>query len=374
MSNFYCAAPWRGLHINPQGSVKTCCAGDPNMLGNLNSQTIEEILHGSALQEVRQTLRAGQPHARYCHNCVQAERYGRSERDWHNRINPGFDASQATDTEHYPVLIDIRWNTTCNFSCNYCNEHSSSQWASLKQLSVQSGTRPYSDQVCNYLEQHQAHIKKVALIGGEPLLLRENERLLDTIPMDCQVDVITNLGIDLSTNRIFAKLAQRQRVGWNISIDNIGDRFEYVRYGGTWKQIEHNIKTIQSCSGHKLGIHPLYNIYNATRLSELIAWAQDADISVHWQSLYHPPYLDPLQLGPNVRQLALKELQKVLGQHKLDYAQRNFLQETEARHLQSTNILLWTEFINHIAEIESKYHVDTAGRFEQLWPELASLL
>jgi hypothetical protein len=50
MSNFYCAAPWRGLHINPQGSVKTCCAGDPNMLGNLNSQTIEEILHGPALQ------------------------------------------------------------------------------------------------------------------------------------------------------------------------------------------------------------------------------------------------------------------------------------------------------------------------------------
>jgi len=373
MSNFLCAAPWRGLHINPQGSVKTCCAGDPNMLGNLNSQTIEEILHGSALQEVRQTLREGRPHAQYCHNCVQAERYGRSERDWHNRINPGFDAGQATDTEHHPVLIDIRWNTTCNFSCNYCNEHSSSQWASLKQLSVQSGTRPYSDQVCDYLEQHQAHIKKVALIGGEPLLLKENERLLDAIPVDCQVDVITNLGVDLSTNKIFAKLAERQRVGWNISIDNTGDRFEYVRYGGTWNQIERNIKAIQACSGHRLGIHPLYNIYNATRLSELISWAHDANVPVHWQSLYHPAYLDPLQLGPDVRQLALKELQKVLSNHNLDHAQRNFLQETESRHQQANNNVL-PEFINHIAEIESKYHSSMIGRFEQLWPELASIL
>jgi len=374
MSNFLCAAPWRGLHINPQGSVKTCCAGDPNMLGNLNSQTIEEILHGSALQEVRQTLRAGRPHARYCHNCVQAERYGRSERDWHNRINPGFNADQVTDTEHRPVLIDIRWNTTCNFSCNYCNEHSSSQWAGLKQLSVQSGTRPYSDQVCDYLEQHRAHIKKVALIGGEPLLLKENERLLDAIPADCQVDVITNLGVDLESNRIFSKLAQRSRVGWNISIDNTGERFEYVRHGGTWSQIEHNIKKIKQCVGHSLGIHPLYNIYNATRLSELIGWAQAQSVPVHWQSLYHPACLDPLQLGADIRQLALTELRQVLSQADLDHAQRNFLQETEARHLQATNTVLTTELIKHIDEIESKYHPDSLGRFKQLWPEIARLL
>ena len=253
MSNFHCAAPWRGLHINPQGSVKTCCAGDPNMLGNLNSQTIEQILHGSAMQQVRQTLREGQPHAQYCHNCVQAERYGRSERDWHNRINPGFDAEKTSDSDHHPVLIDIRWNTTCNFSCNYCNEHSSSQWAGLKQIPVQSGTRPYYEQVCDYIEQHRAHIKKVALIGGEPLLLKENERLLDALPNDCQVDVITNLGTALVSNGVFAKLQERKQVGWNISIDNIGNRFEYVRYGGNWNLITENIELLKQCEGHRLG-------------------------------------------------------------------------------------------------------------------------
>jgi hypothetical protein len=44
MNSFYCAAPWRGLHVNPRGDVKTCCAGDPDMLGNLNEQTIKQIL------------------------------------------------------------------------------------------------------------------------------------------------------------------------------------------------------------------------------------------------------------------------------------------------------------------------------------------
>jgi sulfatase maturation enzyme AslB (radical SAM superfamily) len=239
---------------------------------------------------------------------------------------------------------------------------------------VQSGTRPYYEQVCEYLEQHQAHIKKVALIGGEPLLLKENERLLDAIPLDCQVDVITNLGVDLASNRIFAKLSKRQQVGWNISIDNTGERFEYVRYGGNWSQIERNIKTIQSIAGHRLGIHPLYNIYNATRLTELVDWAKDQAVAVHWQSLYHPEYLDPLQLGTEIRQLALAELRQVLSRPGLDHAQRNFLQETEARHTQANTNTLIPKLIEHIGEIESKYHSNAQGQFQKLWPELASLL
>ena len=204
MSNFYCAAPWRGLHINPRGDVKTCCAGDPNMLGNLNSQSIEQILHGPVMQEIRQSIRQGQPHA-YCYNCVQAERYGRSERNWHNDVNPDFDIATADVSEHEPTLIDVRWNTTCNLSCNYCGEACSSKWADLKGIPVKSGARPYYEPVCNYLEQHQDSIREVALVGGEPLLLPENNRLLDVIPNSATITLITNLSVDLESNKIFKK-------------------------------------------------------------------------------------------------------------------------------------------------------------------------
>jgi MoaA/NifB/PqqE/SkfB family radical SAM enzyme len=211
MSNFYCAAPWRGLHINPRGDVKTCCAGDPNMLGNLNEQSIQSILHGPVMQQIRQTLRQGRPHEQYCHNCVQAERYGRSERDWHNQLNPEFNSNTVGDLDHVPVLIDVRWNITCNLSCNYCGDKCSSKWADLKKIPFRSGARPYYEQVCEYLNAHQSHIKQVALIGGEPLLLKENERLLDVIPDDCLVTLITNLSVDLDNNKIFTKLSQRKK-------------------------------------------------------------------------------------------------------------------------------------------------------------------
>ena len=120
MKKKYCASPWRGLHINFRGDVKTCCAGDPNMLGNLNNQSLESILSNPILEEVRNSVKDGVLHPEYCRNCIQAEQFGNSEREWHNNVNPEFDPRSASLNEHLPTLIDVRWNITCHLSCNYC--------------------------------------------------------------------------------------------------------------------------------------------------------------------------------------------------------------------------------------------------------------
>ena len=371
MSNFYCAAPWRGLHINPQGNVKTCCAGDPNMLGNLNSASIEEILHGPVMQEIRQSIRNGEPH-KYCYNCVQAERYGRSERDWHNNVSPEFDPTTATDTEHRPTLIDVRWNTTCNLSCNYCAEACSSKWASLKGIPVKSGARPYYESVCDYLDQHRDNIRDVALVGGEPLLLPENDRLLDVIPQDCVVTLITNVAVDFASNRIVHKLLERSRVGWSLSFDNVGDRFEYVRHGAEWNQLITNLDVLRPLmrSGqHWGGIHAVYNIYNATRLVELTEFARKRELTIHWQSLYQPECLDPQRLGPMVKQLALAEIDRLLSMNICLDSERQFF-ETVKSNIAAPRDDLRSQLFEHTAQIEQQYHPQSQGQFARLWPEL----
>jgi len=372
-SNFFCAAPWRGLHINPRGDVKTCCAGDPNMLGNLNSGTIEGILHSPVMQEIRSSIQRGEPHA-YCYNCVQAERYGRSERDWHNNLNPEFDPVTASLTEHRPVLVDIRWNTTCNLSCNYCAEACSSKWAALKQMSVASGARPYYESVCDYLAQHQTHIREVALVGGEPLLLPENERLLDVIPADCIVTLITNGSVELENNRIFQKLAQRNRVGWSISFDNIESRFEYVRHGANWDLLLRNLDRIQqlmTAQGHWGGIHAVYNVYNASRLQEFHEFARSRDFVIHWQSLYQPECLDPSRLGADVLTLARSEIKILLNRNICLPTEHEFFENV--LHAQHNNDDLRSALAQHVYEIEHRYHKNQQGQFARLWPELEKL-
>jgi MoaA/NifB/PqqE/SkfB family radical SAM enzyme len=373
MSNFYCAAPWRGLHINPRGDVKTCCAGDPNMLGNLNTQSIEQVLDGNILQEIRADIAQGKPH-KYCSNCVQAERFGAdSERKWHNDMSPGFDYAAAGSQYHYPVIVDVRWNTTCNLSCNYCSEWASSKWSALKNIPFKSGSRPYYEQVCDFLEQHHEHIKDVALVGGEPLLLPENDRLLDVIPKDCTVTLITNMNVDLENNKIFKKLAQRHKVGWSMSFDNIDQQFEYVRYGGEWEMLKRNLAIVKDLfkQGHWGGIHAVYNIYNATRICELREFADEQGVSVLWQNLFQPDYLDPFLHGIEVAVPAAEEIEKFYATGNVKDSERQFFDQAlkNYRAVTESKPAMQHKFIEHIKEIETKYHSDKLGQFESLWPE-----
>jgi len=376
MSNFYCAAPWRGLHINPRGDVKTCCAGNPNMLGNLNSQTIEQVLNSNLMAEIRTNLAQGQAHE-YCSNCVQAERLGAdSERAWHNRVNPDFDFAGAGDQYHYPVIVDVRWNTTCNLSCNYCGEACSSKWASIKNIPFRSGARPYYEQVCTFIEQHYEHIHEVALVGGEPLLLPENERLLDIIPDTAIVTLITNLNVDLQNNKVFRKLAQRKRVGWSMSFDNIGKRFEYVRHGGSWTVLQENLKIIQDLmqsQDHWGGVHAVYSIYNATRLVEFRQFVQSVGATVIWQNLFQPEYLDPFLHGPAVARLAAAEIEQFYALGIATPAEQQFFDQAlqNYRAVKQERAGTTRQFQQHIQDIETKYHPNTADQFQQLWPELA---
>jgi len=375
MSNFYCAAPWRGLHINPKGNVKTCCAGNPNMLGSLESNTIEEILNSDLMGEIRQSLAQGQPHKEYCSNCIKAERLGGgSERNWHNNTNPDFDYTTAGDQYHYPVIFDVRWNTTCNLSCNYCSPICSSKWASIKNIPVKSGTRPYYEQVCDFLEQHRDHIHEVALVGGEPLLLPENERLLDVIPESVIVTLITNMSVDLEKNKIFKKLSQRKRVGWSMSFDNIEQRFEYVRYGANWNLLQQNLQTVKYLmqnNGHWGGIHAVYNIYNATRLCEFRQFAEDNKITVLWQHLFQPEYLDTGLHGTKIAKLAIDEIHKFYQLEIATDVERVFFDQALTKYNQAQdNPAMQTKFQKHIRDIETVYHPDKAGEFARLWPEL----
>jgi MoaA/NifB/PqqE/SkfB family radical SAM enzyme len=378
MTNFYCAAPWRGLHINPRGDVKTCCAGNPNMLGNLNTQTIEQILNSSLMAKIRTSLAKGEPHD-YCSNCVRAERFGAdSERQWHNNVNPDFDYAIAGDQYHYPVIVDVRWNTTCNLSCNYCGELCSSKWAQLKQVPFRSGARPYYEQVCDFLEQHHDHIHEVALVGGEPLLLPENERLLDVIPESAIVTLITNLTVDLQNNKIFRRLAERNRVGWSMSFDNIGEQFEYVRYGGSWAVLQENLKVIKELmrtQGHWGGVHAVYNIYNATRLCEFRQFVEDTNNTVLWQNLFQPEYLDPFLHGPAVAELAAAEIEQFYALDIATPAEQQFFDQALSNYRAITHERAGTtqKFRQHIQDIETKYHPNTQGQFARLWPELVGI-
>ena len=117
----YCASPWRGLHLNFEGQIQTCCAAHPNMLSPRNdddtlikvNRSIESVLQGEVIKEIRSTIKKGILHPKYCYNCIKNENAGfASEREWHNNISPDFDCTTAELDDHTPALIDVRWGSS----------------------------------------------------------------------------------------------------------------------------------------------------------------------------------------------------------------------------------------------------------------------
>jgi MoaA/NifB/PqqE/SkfB family radical SAM enzyme len=303
---------------------------------------------------------------------------GDSERSWHNSVNEGFDTTQAGLQYEYPTLLDIRWNSTCNLSCNYCGPPESSKWAALKKIPVNSNTRKYYNDVCDFIGQHNQHIKEVALVGGEPLLLPENERLLDVIPKDAVVTIITNLNNPLEDNKIFRKLAERRQVGWSISFDNIGPRFEYVRYGANWDLQKHNLDLVQNLmrnQGHWGGIHAVYNLYNATRLVEFKNFAVEQGLSIKWQNLNTPKPLDPRLHGQEIAVLAAEEIKRMFDVCQVDNEEQTlFAQALEHyRAVTQSRPDMLAQLKKFITEIE-EYHPNQQGKFVELWPEYGNFL
>jgi hypothetical protein len=185
------------------------------------------------------------------------------------------------------------------------------------------------------------------------------------------------MSVELENNRIFQKLAQRKRVGWSMSFDNIGERFEYVRHGGRWDLLEHNIGLIKQlfAQGQWGGVHAVYNLYNATRLTEFVDWAKGLGIDTHWQSLYQPECLDPLRLGKSVQDLAAAEIKQVLSRSDLTGSERGFFEQAQQNYVSvGHQDVLTPQLVQHVHDMEMVYHTDQQGAFVKLWPELAHLV
>jgi hypothetical protein len=105
---------------------------------------------------------------------------------------------------------------------------------------------------------------------------------------------------------------------------------------------------------------------------------QQKGLTVMWQTLFQPDYLDPMKYDHRLRELAAQEIQRLLD-HCGGYMQpveidfftgvSNTINADPPHDPQIQDKLK-----KHIDDIENLYHRDKAGEFRKLWPELSFLL
>jgi len=382
----YCKSPWMSLFVYNDGKVKSCCAGKWDW-GDLKENTLDEIINDPKVVQLKQDILDGVPNS-YCNYCSECEiNSGHSQRGYFDK----FDVKEENlkDTEYFGLMMtDIRWNNLCNLNCAYCDEFWSTSWQKLKgNIPIKSIKSRYYDSVLERVQQNRDMMQSIIMGGGEPLLHKQNVELLQSLNDDIMIDIMTNLSMDLGSSSVFAELSKKTNVNWCISLENIGDEFEFVRHGAKWDQMLHNISVIKSNSTHRAMFKPTYNIMSATRLDKLYELAEQFSLPVHWQTLIHPIHLCVAEMPKSI-------IEKCLN-HLVNFKQSDLWKRYESSHKEQPGLNFFDAVIeelqarladsNHntdkaVADFkewlhlyETKYATDVK-KFVELWPEFKELI
>ena len=377
-STVYCTAPWNGLTIRENGQVRTCCVGE-NIVLDLNVDQIDNIEQSPLLQEIRNKMLLGEPDVKNCVFCIKQEKNDgySSLRNHYNTYYSDFDINNL-DLK----FIDLRWNNTCNLSCMYCSPTYSNTWADkLKTINLKP-VKPYQDELLAWILERAGHVKELMLVGGEPLLMKQNYELLKILPLDCRISIITNLSYDLKNLPCLADLLKRppDNIVWNISVDNVREQFEYVRQGASWAQFTDNLEFLKQHWPNNCSINMVYSMFNDLDLLEIFKTLKSFGLGKF--NLIPLGGHNPMNLSympPYIRNIARVHLTETADYHyqSLHHEDRSFYPiqgiESFLAHLEKqTNNTLTTrlEFENQIAW----YDQWSAVPFRSLWPNVIELI
>jgi organic radical activating enzyme len=371
----FCSLPFTEIFLAPNGDIKTCCSASIR-LGSLHDNTIDEILQDPIAADIRQHIINGQWHSS-CLQCKRQESQNvRSER-WGNLDE--FQTTHGTVNSSFFKLkrLDLRWSNTCNLSCTYCSDYFSSKWSTLKGLKINTIKDENENSLFLMIENSKDTIENILMLGGEPLLQKQNQRLLDAISKNKSFYILTNLAVPLETNAIAQKLINenRKNAGWGASFETIGDRYEYVRHGASWDLFVKNIDYIQEKTDNSLDAHSLYSIYSAFNLVEFYEFINEKKIrNVFWnllESTGDNESASVFNLSLGLKQKAIEEIELCERLFPTSPGIDGLLTFKENLKLQNnTTTATNAHFIKDIKLLEKKYLKNKTLKFSDLWPEI----
>lgn len=232
MRKNFCAAPWSGLSLDPNGKGAVCCI-------NLDRSPIKnfiEVKNNSVFKNIRTAVINDERHPS-CQQCWQREDNGdinsRRSTYQYNDFFHDLNSNNSFQLEH----LDLRWSNTCNLNCVYCGPDLSSKWADLKGINKKFRIFP------TITNTDLINLKFLQLAGGEPFLIKENYELLDRllkINPSIKIELTTNL-TSIRNNKIYQLLKNFDNVTFVISFESTGRQFEYIRNGANWAEFRSNL-------------------------------------------------------------------------------------------------------------------------------------
>lgn len=369
MKDVYCSMIHGGLNLNLKSAledkilIQNCCLRNKLFPVNVDS----DLWNNIQLEPLRETNKQNIWDSD-CSNCQRLE--SSNNVSFRTGMNEGLQIVGQTDLSG-PARIDLMFDISCNLACRSCSAKSSTYWQKhLKEHGLWDKpifTPRKKNEVINTLSKLDlSNLRQLVFCGGETLLGQEYWEVADWLGNNVPT-AKQQLTLCFQTNgtqpihpKNFETIEKFHLVKLHISLDGVGNRFEYLRWPANWRQVTDNILDLRKTLPRNVMfvIEETVSIFNLLYINELESWVKqnfttnrEGDIVNHTRHLARGIFH--------------------LGNVSTEYAE--LIKQTDQKKLISSN---WKEnpidIKNMLSEIK-KFDVLRNESFETAFPELVSL-
>lgn len=318
MSDVWCPLPWIHQFVTTTG-VKMCCNSEYEA-----DCTPTEFERSPVLREVKEFLSNDIPHP-HCDSCYKLEAGGlTSTRQNALRDYPSLNKDNIKDQIQY---YDLRYSNLCNYSCRTCNPDFSSSIG--KEVADNDLLKPYFkikpgtarknayEDVADDVIYNAPGLTRLLFTGGEPLLIKENLKILDHLieigNTDCEILITTNGSV--INPAWLTVISKFNNVHWTVSLDGVGSVAEYIRNGCHWSVVKENFETILKL-GHSVSINTTLSAYSVLTISQIVEFflhykkTTQHPLELWFGTCQWPEHLNPAILQGDLALKARQELEK----------------------------------------------------------------
>ena len=332
--------PWISIEASPMGTTRPCCMAHEEITDvagkkyDLNETNLEEAYHSEYMQNLRRQFRAGEKPAT-CNRCWEEEAAGRDSKRIHSRVRLKELYEQVdweNDNPDQLWFVDLKLGNICNLKCRICGSWSSSKWAEeelaympkdfnkkehIAYTWLKSGAWPRKTETFwDNMKALLPNIKYFEFTGGEPWMIQEHFDLLEyavSTGDSKHIDIHYNTNATQDPIPHFGLWKEFGRVDIAFSIDNVGKRFEYERFGAEWERANTIVDVVHA---HRQVLPNIttqlcftINIQNVYYLAELLAWADTKGFgSIYFNMMHSPDHMSIQHMTPVAQELVLNKL------------------------------------------------------------------
>lgn len=333
----FCTVPFTTVLLEPDGLVGGCrqkgCDEFP--MGDLNTQTLDEIWNGEKFQKWRQEFLDGDPvscaeevQSYQCHSCPE-----------YNSLLPDVDKKAIQSKK--PSRIAFNFNGKCNLECQMCHV-----WQKPNGFYDKMG-------IWDQLDSYITDLKEVELLSGEPFIQKDTYRLIDVISQkkpEAKWIITTNANWKL-TDYIKSKLDKISFRNLIVSLDSlVPENYMKIRKKGNLKKALETLRDIQAYEASRIqrGLSPL-NIRinflvqkdNWRELGSFYDFKQEYGVEIFRTFLYRPFEHSILSLSDSDRE-------DILAFYKTHLPAEKLPTRVVLPILNSVNPVIKAQFLSHM--------------------------